>query len=80
MKGTEMTNENKLIEILDDIRFTMQANSIGTPGNAPGILEDGIMRLLDRQSDTTHELARIADALEILVKLAQKQSLIDEML
>ena len=67
-----MTDQNKLIEVLDDIRFTIQANSIGSPGNAPGILEDGIMRLLDRQSDTTHELARIADALEVLVKLVRK--------
>jgi len=80
MKGTEMTNENKLIEILDDIRFTIQANSIGSPGTAPGILEGGIMRLLDQQSAATEELGRIADALEIFVKIAQRQSLIDEML
>jgi hypothetical protein len=80
MKGTEMTNENKLIEILDDIRFTIQVNSIGSPGTAPGILESGIMRLLDQQSAATEELRRIADALEIFVKIAQKQSLIDKML
>ena len=80
MKGTEMKNEDKLIDVLDDIRHAIQNGSIGTPGNAPGILEDGIMRLLDQQSAATEELRRIADALEIFVKIAQKQSLIDEML
>lgn len=64
-----MKNENHLIDVLKDIRDCIDRSSIGTTGNAPGILEDGIMRLLDQQSATTEELARIADALDRIANI-----------
>ena len=73
-----MTNKDELVDVLKDIRDLIDRSSIGSLGPRPGILEEGIMRLLDQQSAATEELARIADALEVFVKLAQKQNGVNE--
>ena len=65
-----MKPDNELIDVLKDIRDIIDRSSIGTTTTtAPGILEDGIMRLLDQQSATTEELARIADALDRIANI-----------